>query len=120
MPRGRHPTTASRHPRASDGASRADRWRAPRVARLGSRSDRACFRSTVAPWRFSIALSDSVVELTEVPASLSRDACVQAVTGGRQRIARSEEHTSELQSLRHLVCRLLLEKKNKRQYQLKE
>src|SRR5205814_9186481 len=26
---------------------------------------------------------------------------------------RSEEHTSELQSLRHLVCRLLLEKKNR-------
>src|SRR5437899_10103188 len=26
-------------------------------------------------------------------------------------IHRSEEHTSELQSLRHLVCRLLLEKK---------
>src|SRR5262245_65168945 len=30
--------------------------------------------------------------------------------GGR---TRSEEHTSELQSLRHLVCRLLLEKKKK-------
>src|SRR5438045_6967317 len=29
---------------------------------------------------------------------------------------RSEEHTSELQSLRHLVCRLLLEKK-KKQYE---
>src|SRR5437899_9788201 len=27
-------------------------------------------------------------------------------------LKRSEEHTSELQSLRHLVCRLLLEKKN--------
>src|SRR2546425_8466677 len=27
--------------------------------------------------------------------------------------ARSEEHTSELQSLAYLVCRLLLEKKNK-------
>src|SRR5215472_16818746 len=26
-------------------------------------------------------------------------------------IGRSEEHTSELQSLRHIVCRLLLEKK---------
>src|SRR5262245_26620008 len=26
-------------------------------------------------------------------------------------MTRSEEHTSELQSLRHLVCRLLLEKK---------
>src|SRR5258705_6604013 len=28
-----------------------------------------------------------------------------------QQPLRSEEHTSELQSLRHLVCRLLLEKK---------
>src|ERR1035441_10043389 len=28
-----------------------------------------------------------------------------------RRPGRSEEHTSELQSLRHLVCRLLLEKK---------
>src|SRR5689334_24796403 len=28
--------------------------------------------------------------------------------------ARSEEHTSELQSQFHLVCRLLLEKKNRR------
>src|SRR5690625_6840847 len=28
-------------------------------------------------------------------------------------LARSEEHTSELQSRGHLVCRLLLEKKNK-------
>src|SRR5262245_65978239 len=35
------------------------------------------------------------------------------VAGHRPRLlpARSEEHTSELQSLRHLVCRLLLEKK---------
>src|SRR5258705_8480956 len=31
----------------------------------------------------------------------------------RSTTARSEEHTSELQSLRHLVCRLLLEKKKK-------
>src|SRR5437899_11166354 len=30
------------------------------------------------------------------------------------RLLRSEEHTSELQSLRHLVCRLLLEKKKKK------
>src|SRR5690348_17690601 len=29
-----------------------------------------------------------------------------------QRAARSEEHTSELQSPVHLVCRILLEKKN--------
>src|SRR2546423_9065665 len=31
----------------------------------------------------------------------------------RTRIERSEEHTSELQSLAYLVCRLLLEKKKK-------
>src|SRR5687767_15258701 len=30
-----------------------------------------------------------------------------------QALARSEEHTSELQSLAYLVCRLLLEKKNR-------
>src|SRR5437899_4588568 len=33
--------------------------------------------------------------------------------GGLEHGERSEEHTSELQSLRHLVCRLLLEKKKK-------
>src|SRR5262245_64651977 len=45
---------------------------------------------------------------------------LQRPTDDRQRrlvvgvlVPRSEEHTSELQSLRHLVCRLLLEKKKK-------
>src|SRR5215831_20868947 len=33
---------------------------------------------------------------------------------------RSEEHTSELQSLRHLVCRLLLEKKKKKKTKTSE
>src|SRR2546425_6208048 len=33
----------------------------------------------------------------------------------RTSLARSEEHTSELQSLAYLVCRLLLEKKKKTQ-----
>src|SRR2546423_4471497 len=32
---------------------------------------------------------------------------------------RSEEHTSELQSLAYLVCRLLLEKKKKQQLEIK-
>src|SRR2546422_8194373 len=37
---------------------------------------------------------------------------------GKQRFpARSEEHTSELQSRLHLVCRLLLEKKKKKNKQ---
>src|SRR5438270_8872384 len=36
--------------------------------------------------------------------------------GRRARRARSEEHTSELQSQSNLVCRLLLEKKKKKEY----
>src|ERR1035438_5272150 len=36
---------------------------------------------------------------------------LRADRGDRDWDNRSEEHTSELQSLRHLVCRLLLEKK---------
>src|SRR5437773_6737665 len=41
------------------------------------------------------------------------DAAVEKAYGGRKKIARSEEHTSELQSHHDLVCRLLLEKKKK-------
>src|SRR2546427_4879520 len=36
---------------------------------------------------------------------------------GASMAARSEEHTSELQSQSNLVCRLLLEKKNSRRYE---
>src|SRR5438045_8372421 len=49
------------------------------------------------------------------------DGQIEALTGLMPKLAlavkcvRSEEHTSELQSLRHLVCRLLLEKKNRLQ-----
>src|SRR5258706_7234295 len=37
----------------------------------------------------------------------------------KARVVRSEEHTSELQSLTNLVCRLLLEKKKKRKMRLR-
>src|SRR3712207_7692388 len=40
------------------------------------------------------------------------------VRGASSISARSEEHTSELQSRQYLVCRLLLEKKKKLTYQL--
>src|SRR5439155_26908498 len=40
---------------------------------------------------------------------LSREDAAESRSG-----ARSEEHTSELQSRGHLVCRLLLEKKNRK------
>src|SRR5690349_24192117 len=39
---------------------------------------------------------------------------------GAGRSQRSEEHTSELQSRRDLVCRLLLEKKKKKKEQLND
>src|SRR5229473_365554 len=42
----------------------------------------------------------------------SRSAC-GSIRSRRGCVARSEEHTSELQSLAYLVCRLLLEKKKK-------
>src|SRR3982751_7022698 len=45
---------------------------------------------------------------------LSFDGTIKPCAGCNQPfVARSEEHTSELQSLRHLVCRLLLEKKRR-------
>src|SRR3989449_5850463 len=40
--------------------------------------------------------------------------CTRLVTTTGVALVRSEEHTSELQSRLHLVCRLLLEKKKKK------
>src|SRR5437016_13165653 len=48
----------------------------------------------------------------ERPAQPTGSNVVGANVAGRRR-ERSEEHTSELQSLTNLVCRLLLEKKNR-------
>src|SRR2546425_4989300 len=51
------------------------------------------------------------VSVTAKPAVAILPAASRAVTVS----TRSEEHTSELQSLAYLVCRLLLEKKKKKQ-----
>src|SRR3712207_6847222 len=55
---------------------------------------------------FVTPLVDDSIEVSIEPARISWDTFR---SGG----ARSEEHTSELQSRQYLVCRLLLEKKNK-------
>src|SRR5947199_5694354 len=59
-------------------------------------------RSTLFPYT-TLFRSRRVYQLAPMLVAFART-CV----AGRHR---SEEHTSELQSLRHLVCRLLLEKK---------
>src|SRR3712207_8057642 len=48
-------------------------------------------------------------------AVLLRDVADHALAAAHAEV-RSEEHTSELQSRQYLVCRLLLEKKNKYQH----
>src|SRR5437899_4527820 len=47
------------------------------------------------------------------PQELAPPVCGRRIDAAAAVTLRSEEHTSELQSLRHLVCRLLLEKKNR-------
>src|SRR3712207_7221679 len=74
------------------------------------------FRSTQgSSRRFSAALRPSSPSSASSFASSSRAAChssrVPTLCSER-----SEEHTSELQSRQYLVCRLLLEKKNRYQY----
>src|SRR5258705_6215790 len=57
-------------------------------------------------------LVDNKMSVTAPSADLRR--MLDLVGERRSADGRSEEHTSELQSLRHLVCRLLLGKKKKR------
>src|SRR5258707_5739213 len=51
----------------------------------------------------------------EIPRIISAESCARNQANFTNR---SEEHTSELQSRQYLVCRLLLEKKNKVRTQL--
>src|SRR5258708_8434149 len=73
-------------------------WNAPKITITPPANSNTGF--TVTPWRSSFLRS----KLSFKPLLLG--VCVI-------RLVRSEEHTSELQSPDHLVCRLLLEKKTK-------
>src|SRR5438045_7565266 len=78
------------------------------------------FRSPLGQTKYATSFSPSryepncvaVLSRWQLPQRTSAQDCnaVWLISAGR----RSEEHTSELQSLRHLVCRLLLEKKKKK------
>src|SRR5690554_5172610 len=67
----------------------------------------ACCDIVIATEKSSFCLSE--VKLGLIPAVISH--YVVRAIGERQARRRSEEHTSELQSRPHRVCRLLLEKK---------
>src|SRR5205823_14865836 len=54
---------------------------------------------------------DSFVPKQELQIVLSTETTARPISGLMHYRHRSEEHTSELQSLAYLVCRLLLEKK---------
>src|SRR5690625_7450696 len=56
--------------------------------------------------------ADRCFFIDETGATMSASA-IGALVAEREIARRSEEHTSELQSRGHLVCRLLLEKKKK-------
>src|SRR2546422_11010962 len=62
------------------------------------------------PTTYEAAHRSAQARLANADRNLAR---LKSLLGARA-IARSEEHTSELQSRLHLVCRLLLEKKKKK------
>src|ERR1041385_9431846 len=67
----------------------------------------------------SITIVEGEGAINNVRQRVNREPIVQVEDNNRKPVAgavvvfRSEEHTSELQSRLHLVCRLLLEKKKK-------
>src|SRR6266404_9362568 len=67
------------------------------------------FNDTATTEIYTLSLHDAL-PISDLDSGLL-DLCAFSSSGHQDR--RSEEHTSELQSLAYLVCRLLLEKKNK-------
>src|ERR1039458_10757578 len=85
---------------------------------LGSPDFRPASRAA-APWPPVLAIGLAVEHALArdrqllLTVGVNQGRVVQQLGSFPARADRSEEHTSELQSLRHLVCRLLLEKKKK-------
>src|SRR6266498_6162860 len=75
------------------------------------------FNDTATTEIYTLSQHDALpISLTiEVPpGEIAKAAFCPDAQPGRPQQPRSEEHTSELQSRPHLVCRLLLEKKKKK------
>src|SRR5438046_9006723 len=78
------------------------------------------FNDTATTEIYTLSLHDALPILVHLPDVLG----LQHADDGQHRsqadAQRSEEHTSELQSLTNLVCRLLLEKKKKQRKSYRE
>src|SRR5256886_9891963 len=68
------------------------------------------FNDTAPPEIYTLSLHDAL-PISSPPSRCSALHCVPTIPTPSSGFARSEEHTSELQSQSNLVCRLLLEKK---------
>src|SRR5690625_6738266 len=91
------------------------------------RSSKWCWSGAILNMRLPVSLNDPTCKITETVIMTKRPPKIAAKISVRVRIeipasappsasepvSRSDEHTSELQSRGHLVCRLLLEKKNR-------
>src|SRR5258708_34417559 len=73
------------------------------------------FNDTATTEIYTLSLHDALpISMSPGPnTTASMPACESSAASVQKARSRSEEHTSELQSPDHLVCRLLLEKKNK-------
>src|SRR5687768_18177617 len=79
------------------------------------RSTRSTSRDGPRPCRSSLSMTESAPRpRCQTASELLLAAGVVPHVRQNRRPSRSEEHTSELQSRLHLVCRLLLEKKKKK------
>src|SRR2546422_2193217 len=72
------------------------------------------FNDTATTEIYTLSLHDALPISLPLPPEPGANRALGGVRPAHADRVRSEEHTSELQSRLHLVCRLLLEKKNKR------
>src|SRR3989441_8950230 len=105
-------------PSAYDALERDDRLRLDGLRAALASGDRLSVLDTRLGRRFSAScvLTTRERDILLAGGLLAQTSRTRAPEAGDPRSARSEEHTSELQSLAYLVCRLLLEKKKKRQH----
>src|SRR5438093_9579276 len=95
-----------------------------RLLTIPTRRSSDLLRQSASPGRMLVEISEAVSALPQIEIDRIDWEFGAAVSSAAGRDAakapRSEEHTSELQSLTNLVCRLLLEKKKNKKHNIHE